>query len=142
MNFVIVRSFDNYIDANITLGRLQSEGVQGFLRDEYTVTIDPILSNAIGGIKLTVREQDAPKAMELLEGFDREKRAFFKCPNCGSNDVEFISTSRKASNWFSAILSFLIGSYAIAPNKVYHCFNCGHEFKELNNNGDSQSDGQ
>lgn len=47
MNFIMVSSFDNYIDANIILGKLQHEGITCFLRDEYTVTIDPILTNAI-----------------------------------------------------------------------------------------------
>ena len=32
------------------LTRLQSEGVECYLEDENTVTIDPMLSGAIGGI--------------------------------------------------------------------------------------------
>ncbi|PWT94805.1 MAG: hypothetical protein C5B52_19175 [Bacteroidetes bacterium] len=73
MSFVILRSYDNYIDANIVLGRLASEGVQAFLRDEYTVTMTPMFTNDIGGIKLTVKKEDELRAKELLEEFDREK---------------------------------------------------------------------
>ncbi len=59
MNMVTLRTFDNYFLANITLTRLQNAGINCFLKDEHTVTMDPILSNAIGGIKLVVKEEDA-----------------------------------------------------------------------------------
>lgn len=73
MRFVTIRSFDNYIDANIMLGKLQAEDVHCFLVDEYTATINPFLSNAIGGIKLNVPEAEAIKARELLVNFDEER---------------------------------------------------------------------
>ncbi len=131
MNFVAIRSFDNYIDANIILGKLQSEGISCFLRDEYTVTIDPILTNAVGGIKLTVAQPDLQKAMEMLELFDQEKRALLQCPHCHSHDVEYISNPQRSGNWLSAVLTFLFGSYAISIKKIYHCFSCGYEFEDL-----------
>lgn len=54
MSFVPVFSFDNYIDANLRMGQLQEEGINCWLKDEHTVVIDPILTNAIGGFKLMV----------------------------------------------------------------------------------------
>ena len=73
MQFVTIRSFDNYIDANIIFAKLQAEDVHCFLVDEYTATINPFLSNAIGGIKLNVPEAEATKARELLVNFDEER---------------------------------------------------------------------
>lgn len=131
MNFITIRSFDNYIDANILRGKLQNEGIPCFLRDEYTVTIDPILSNAIGGIKLTVAETDMEKALELLHVFDQEKKFHLQCPNCNALNVEYISNPQKSGNWLSAIITFLFGSYAVSIKKVYHCFSCGYEFDEI-----------
>ena len=131
MNFIAIRSFDNYIDANIILGKLQNEGITCFLRDEYTVTIDPILTNAVGGIKLTVPEADAQKAVGLLLLFDKEKRKHLECPNCHSHNVEYISNPQKSGNWLSAVVGFLLGNYAVSIKKVYHCFTCGFEFDEL-----------
>lgn len=131
MNLVSIRSFDSYIDANIFLGKLQEEGIVCFLRDEYTVTLDPILSNAIGGIKLTVPENQAERAKELLAQFDAEKKALLKCPKCGSDNVEYISNPTKSGNWLSAIVSFLFGSYAVSIKKNYHCFKCGYEFDDM-----------
>lgn len=130
MKFVLVHSFANYIDANIALGRLEEEGIRGWLRDEHTVTIDPILTNAVGGIKLMVPETQAERALELLQQFREQRRQLHPCPNCASTNTELVSTPRKASNWLSALASFFLGDFAIASNKVYHCFQCGHEFKE------------
>jgi len=66
MKFILLLTFDNYIPAHIALGRLKDEFINCFLQDEYTVTIDPLLSNAIGGIKLMVAEAQAPRALEIL----------------------------------------------------------------------------
>jgi hypothetical protein len=70
MNFVQLRSFDNYINAHIQLAMLQSEGINCHLADEYTITIDPLLSPAIGGMKLMVDVSQAQQAKELLDEVD------------------------------------------------------------------------
>lgn len=67
MKFVIIRSYDNYIPAYIAMGRLKEEYINCYLQDEHSVTIDPFLSNAIGGIKLMVAETQAERALELLD---------------------------------------------------------------------------
>ena len=66
MHFILIKSFDNYIPAHIALGRLKEEYINCYLQDEYSVTIDPFLSNAIGGIKLMVAETQADRALEIL----------------------------------------------------------------------------
>lgn len=131
MKMVPVISFDNYIDANIMLGKLQAEGITCFLRDEYTVTVDPILSNAVGGIKLVVPEDEASKARALLNLFAQNKKTALECPQCHSHNVEYISNPARSGNWLSAIIGFLFGSYALSIKKVYHCFDCGFEFDDL-----------
>jgi hypothetical protein len=66
MQFVLLQSYTNYIDAHIILGRLQEEGINCWLKDENTFTIAPMLSNAFGGIKLMVAETQAQRALEIL----------------------------------------------------------------------------
>ena len=51
----------------IIRSRLESEGIECFARDEMTVQANPLYSNAIGGVKLQVREDDVPEAMEILK---------------------------------------------------------------------------
>ena len=128
MDFIAVDSYTNYIDAHIQLGRLQEEGIDCWLRDESIVTIDPLLTNAIGGIKLMVAENDLQKSLELLNTFRAERKAKTVCPKCGSHNVEFVSTPRKPGNWASVIIGVFITSFAPPVEKVYHCFDCTHEF--------------
>jgi hypothetical protein len=71
MDFIQIRSFDNYIYAHIVLGMLQDAGINCHLKDEYTITIDPFLSPAIGGMKLMVHSSQAERAVELLEQTER-----------------------------------------------------------------------
>lgn len=130
MNFILLQSFANYIDAHIIMGRLQEEGINCWLKDENTVTIDPILTNAVGGIKLMVAKEQIQRASELLQQFDKQKRKNFSCPKCGSHDIELVSSPRKAVNWLSAFTGFFLGDYAIGANKTWHCFNCSEEFKK------------
>lgn len=66
MKFVKIRTYDNYIPAHIDMGRLRSEEVECFLADENTVTIDPFLTYAVGGIKLMVPEHQVEKALDIL----------------------------------------------------------------------------
>src|SRR5436190_13541544 len=91
MDYLQLRSYDNYITASITLARLDEEGITCYLKDEYTVTIDPFLSNAIGGIKLMVLPDDFEEASALLAGFDKDYRDAIVCPKCGSHNVEYIN---------------------------------------------------
>ena len=56
------------------------------------------------------------------------------CVQCGSHNIEYVSTPRKISNWLSAIAIFFLGSYALTTDKVYHCFDCGYESAEVINN--------
>ncbi len=115
------------------LGRLLEEGIDCYLKDQYTVTIDPILSNAIGGIKLCVNDGQLDRAKNLIKQFEEENRQAQKCPNCGSLNVQYISQPGKSSNWLLAIVSWVFGHYALTGKQVYHCFDCGFEFDEINN---------
>ena len=127
---VVLRTFDNYFSANILLTRLQDAGVECFLFDENTVTMGPILSNAIGRIKLVTRKENAVAANELLKSFDREYMQNAICPLCGSSD--FIQIPKKETkNMLTAMLTWIFSSYAIAPDQVYHCRKCGYENEEL-----------
>ena len=129
--FVAIRSYDNYIPANLVLQRLEEEGIRAWLQDEHTVTIDPILSNAIGGIKLMVYHEQVSRAQALLQEMELEYKQAAKCPHCGSTNVHFVTQSTNPANWLSAIASWLVGNYAVSVKQVYHCFDCGYEFENL-----------
>lgn len=133
MEMVTVRTFDNYFSANILLGRLQEAGINCFLQDEHTVTIDPLLTNAIGGIKLQVSRDELSKVQTLLEAFDKEYLKSVKCPRCGANNILLVP-KQNPGNFITAILTWLFSSYALAPEQVYQCQQCGYESKNLPDN--------
>ncbi len=130
MEFVLLNSYNNYIEAHIAKGVLEEQGIVCWLKDEYTVTIDPILTNAIGGIKIMVAKPDAEKAWEILSQLRKEQQQAIVCPVCGSHNIELVSTPRKPINWLSALSSFFTGVYPLTIDKVNHCFDCKHEFPE------------
>ena len=66
-NFVTIKTFTYPIDLAVIRGRLEAEGIDCFAKDELVAQANPFLSNAIGGIKLQVRQRDLPKAIEILE---------------------------------------------------------------------------
>ena len=132
MEFVILQSFNNYIDAHLLMARLESEEIECWLQDENTVTITPILTNAVGGIKLLIKKEDFTRASEIFREIENTRRQAIECPRCKGHNIELVSTPRKAANWFSAILTFFLGDYALSVNKVNHCFDCGHEFINSN----------
>ena len=130
MELVTVKTFDNYFLASIILTRLQSDGIECYLKDEHTVTIDPILSNAIGGIKLVVKKEDEAAANKLLDAYHLEYMLSATCPKCGSNSFSQV-TKKEAVNYVTALLIWAFSSYAIAPKYVYQCSNCGYECETL-----------
>jgi len=71
MQYIKIYSFDNYIPAHLLLGRLEDEGINAWLKDEHTVTIDPLLTNAVGGIKLMVHVAQVDRAKALLAEWER-----------------------------------------------------------------------
>ena len=133
MQTVILKTFDNYFSANITLTRLQDAGIHCYLKDEYTVTIDPILSNAIGGIKLVVADDDAAIASKMLVQFEEEFTRSALCPICNKCEIILIAKPG-VTNFLTAIFTWLFSSYAVAAENIYQCQHCGYESKTLPEN--------
>lgn len=131
MKFKSVRSYDNYISAHLQFQQLQEEGIRAYLQDENSVTMAPQFSNAIGGIKLMVDEQQVEEALKLLDKIDEDYRNSVACPKCGEHAIERELNMNKPTNWFTAILSWMMASYAVAPEQQYKCSKCGHVMQEL-----------
>jgi predicted nucleic-acid-binding Zn-ribbon protein len=130
METVVLKSFDNYFSASIILTRLQDAGIHCYLKDEYTGTINPILGNAIGGIKLAVDINDESAARVLLQHFHNEYMASAACPKCGRHEIVQAPSSKSASR-LTAILTWMFSNYAIASEQVYRCNHCGYETEIL-----------
>lgn len=130
MDMVIIQTFDNSFNANIQLTRLRAAGIECYLKDEYTVTIDPLLSNAIGGIKLVVRKSEEYKVRRLLGEMNASSDNRLLCPQCGSHKFILVP-KRSTENLLTAITTWLFSAYAVSAENVYQCTDCGYESETL-----------
>jgi hypothetical protein len=64
---VTLRQFLTLQEALLAKSLLDSAGIQNYLIDENLIRLDWFLSNALGGIKLQVRDTDATSAAALLD---------------------------------------------------------------------------
>ena len=64
---VTVATFENATQAQVARNALEAEGIRAALGDEMTVDLFWNLSNAIGGVKVQVLEENADRAVEILE---------------------------------------------------------------------------
>lgn len=69
------------------------------LMDEKTIDSDPLISNAIGGVKLLVHKDDFKKAAEIyteIRTYQKNKNGTaFSCPKCASDRILIAPTQRK-----------------------------------------------
>ncbi|MEJ7821086.1 MAG: hypothetical protein WKF85_02125 [Chitinophagaceae bacterium] len=130
MDLVTLQTFDNYFNANIQLTRLRAAGIECYLKDEYTVTIDPLLSNAIGGIKLLVRKNEEHAIRKIVREMNASADNQLLCPQCGSHKFILVP-KRSTENLLTAITTWLFSAYAVSAENVYQCKACGYESETL-----------
>ena len=116
--FYTIGAFEYVADVQIIRAKLESEGVPVFLRDEYTLNTDPLISSAIGGVKLQVYTRDKDRAMaiynELRNYAVDDQGCPVICPNCGSARSEVYYSRKKLLHKLFPFLE---------PRK-YRCLNC------------------
>ncbi|MCM4160527.1 DUF2007 domain-containing protein [Antarcticibacterium flavum] len=130
--FSKVAVFQYSAEAQIVKSRLEAEGVEVFLFDQFTIDTDPLVSNAIGGIKLKVWAEDEERALSILESISEysldDKGQEIICPICGSAKVELMTSIRDIRSFFAFLFSFLTISLPIHTTHEYHCNNCKQKF--------------
>lgn len=131
MEFVALRSFDNYIEANIVMNMLQHQHINCHLKDEHIITIDPLLSPALGGMKLMVHHVHVARAWDLMERAEHEYLQSKACPICKHHTLKAESITRKHRCKLGALASMLINGHSVEVHKIYRCTHCGYDFKEI-----------
>jgi hypothetical protein len=122
-------------EALLAKGKLESEGIECFLADDNMVRMDWFWSNAVGGIKLRVEQEDAEAALELLgeaipatlsvdEGGKEYRQP--QCPKCRSLDIKFESV-----NEFALPFLYVFSLPFPFSKKSWKCENCGNEWQDV-----------
>lgn len=96
---VTVETFTNPVEAHISRGLLESEGIPASLGSEHHVWASWHFSQALGGVRLQVPVGHAARARDVLA---RQRRGEYqealeleqdveqsRCHNCGSTDLRF-----------------------------------------------------
>ncbi len=72
MPLITLRTFQYPLEITLLKSMLEDSGIPVFVKDEFTILMNPLYSNAIGGIKLQVLEEDLEKATEVLKDYESE----------------------------------------------------------------------
>lgn len=132
--FKKIGQFQYSSEAYIYKGKLEAEGIEVFMRDNHTVDTDPFLSNAIGGVKLFVRQEDYESATKVISEISKfsidDKGELVKCPSCGSEKAQLLTTIKDTKSFFSFFFSLLLGVLPFYNMYKYKCNTCNFEFKQ------------
>jgi len=63
---ITIATFLKVEDAHLLRMRLESRGIPAFLRDENTIQLDWLYSNALGGVRVDVADEDEDAAKAIL----------------------------------------------------------------------------
>lgn len=151
---ITVANFSHPTEADPVIAWLESEGIECFLTNEHTVTMNWLWSNAIGGVGVRVKAVDAERANEILQvalNPDRSIRVVLnpdtigdrstpadseadqgsddsseiRCPQCGSENVYYEKFSRRLAFASWALLGVPLPFF----KKKWKCRECEHLFK-------------
>ncbi len=98
-NYKILAVFEYSTEAQLMVSKLNSENIRTMLMDEKTIDTDPLISQAIGGVKLLVHNDDFDNAVAIYN----EIRVYRKddndnaihCHNCNSTRILTAPPNRK-----------------------------------------------
>ena len=82
MELITLKVFDSPIEAHILRSKLESEDIESFVFDEHSVGINMLYAQAIGGVKLKIRETDSERALSVLEEINNTKYRKNKYVSC------------------------------------------------------------
>ena len=130
--FVTIARFPYSSEAQIVKGRLEADGIEVFLRDNLTIDTDPLVSQAIGGVKLNVLAKDEEQARAILKSIKTyavdDNGEAIKCPKCNQEHIELYSTITNFKSLVLFLIGFITGTLPFSTRYQYKCEDCNTEF--------------
>lgn len=130
-SWATIRYYQGALEANYARCLLEAEGIMVHLKDEHSISTNPMAAQFLGGIKLQVPSEDQERALELIEL--REKEIFEEdkedptpvCAHCGSHDLEGpYTTLRTFNGWLGFVVGASMFGYPMNYDRVRVCRVC------------------
>jgi len=125
---ITVGTFSKPEEAHLLRGRLESGGVRAYIQDENLVQMNWLYSNAIGGVRVQIAEEDVEQAQAILRQntIELPDSVDVTCPFCESPEVAPDELPRRISFATLLLLSFpfLFAKYR------YRCQACNSTWNE------------
>jgi len=118
----VIASYTKMEDAHLAVSKLEGSGVRAWLRDEATANIYWLYSNAIGGVKVEVAEEDYERAREILD-LPKEESGLLTCSHCGSENVRL-----RELDFGAMILMVFTSILSPIKSRKADCRDCGQSF--------------
>jgi hypothetical protein len=118
------------LEASMIQMELESSEINCELENEFTVGVNPLLANAVGGIKITVSIENAENASRVLakhyENKAKEEAERAKiCPRCKNNNGQSI----KRPHWVGIITVLTLGAFSVFYAwPKYECPDCRNKW--------------
>ena len=141
--YITIQTFTYPHEANIAKAKLEAEGIDAFLQDEVTTQVINLYSNAIGGVKLQVLEENIVEARKILieGGFIVEDKTKLNstievlkdtgtidkkiCPFCKSDNIDTVVNP----NILVVLFYFIIGVILPIFKSWEKCYDCEKQWK-------------
>lgn len=122
-DYSLLATFEYSTEAQFVKAKLDSERIVTLLVDEKIIDSDPLISNAVGGVKLYVLNTCYSEALEIYNSIRTyikdENNSPIHCPKCNSTRILIAPLQRK--NLFYMLFPFF-------EKKRLICNNCGEIF--------------
>jgi hypothetical protein len=130
--FTLLRRYQFTSEAIIFKGKLESHGIEVFLRDNHTIDTNPLYSNAIGGVKLFVKTKDYQIAQEVLDDVSLysldDEYQLIKCSKCGLEQIDMVTSIKDLKSCLAFFFAWISGLFPLFAKYKYKCQNCKYEF--------------
>ncbi|GEM76179.1 putative signal transducing protein [Vibrio sagamiensis] len=127
---VVIARFSFPHEAQMAKSSLESANVRCVIADEHTINTQWLYSNAIGGVRLFVDEENVQLAQQILntdfsqclnDEISIEEKQGDICPVCGSDDLSPYTQGKRPAFVVFILLGFPLFFY----KQGYKCNQCG-----------------
>lgn len=124
-DIIVLKHFDNAIEANIAKTKLDAYGVPCFLTEENMANLYPGQSLYAFKIRLHLFASDRDRAVQVLarDHLSIQQDGVADCPQCRSTRISRDFPKRLADS-----LAIIFFGVFFPHKKVNHCLDCGFEF--------------